>query len=315
MRRLEAPEVSDSISAEIIRKLPGSDAAAVAKRVPSVTIQATQDGEKIICVRGLCNRYTIGLVDGLLLPSTNPVRRIVPAELFPPEFLESLIVYKSFLPNLRGNMAGAQVEFEVREPPPELSYTLSVSSGGNSQSTFQDFDTYEGSPEDFWGMGDSFRSPPKALPDTPIKNTEQYSLARSFKNIWAVDTITAPPDFGMKGSVGNTYGPFGFLLVGTYKNEWRRFDEHVTTLFNEGSQEDPEPARRDAFQNDRSIFATRLAGFLSTTFTPSEEHKLGVNAFVSRGSLDETLTQIADPEDGGFVFNLGKGELQFQQRL
>src|SRR5688572_11279499 len=77
-RRLEAQAVSDVLSAEIIRKMPGSDVATVAKRVPSVTVRETQDGEKIICVRGLCNRYTIGLVDGALLPSTNPVQRLVP---------------------------------------------------------------------------------------------------------------------------------------------------------------------------------------------------------------------------------------------
>src|SRR5262245_17204435 len=71
-RRLQASSVAETVSAETIRKLPGGDVSSVAKRVPSVTVVETGDGEKILCVRGLCSRYTIGLVDGALLPSTNP---------------------------------------------------------------------------------------------------------------------------------------------------------------------------------------------------------------------------------------------------
>jgi hypothetical protein len=318
-RRLQEAAVAETVSAETIRKMPGGDVASIAKRVPSVTVVETQDGEKILCVRGLCNRYTIGLVDGALLPSTNPVRRLVPAEIFPPEFLDSLAVYKSFLPDLRGNFAGAQVEFELREPPDVLTYSMSASAGGNSQTVFQEFNTYDGSRGDWWTTGETDRNPPKDLPDgslDDLPDQERFAVARSFRNVWDVDTLSAPPEFGMKANVGNTVGPFGFLIGGLYKNEWRARTELQTTLQNEGSPDDPDVAIRDSFPDtERDRFTSRLAGFLSTVLYLPDDHKVHFTSFVSRRGQDETLVQVASPENGGVVSNLNEGGTQAQNRL
>jgi hypothetical protein len=318
-RRLEAAAVSEAVSAETIRKLPGGDVAAVAKRVPSVTIFETQDGEKIICVRGLCSRYTIGLVDGALLPSTNPVRRLVPAEIFPPEFLDSLVVYKSFLPDLRGNFAGAQVEFELRDPPEVLTYNMSATVGANTQTTFQEFNTYDGSRGDWVTLGNAKRSAPKDLPSDSVDNLperQQFALARQFENVWDVDSYDAPPDFGAKFSVGNTVGPFGYLLGGLYKNEWRAREEFQQTLQNTGTTDDPDVEPRDRFpQVERDRFVSRLAGFLSTALYLPDDHKVNFTSFVSRRALDETTTQVASPENGGVVTQLNPDQTQIQNRL
>jgi hypothetical protein len=316
-RRLEAGAVSETVSAETLRKLPGGDVASVAKRVPSVTVVETPDGEKILCVRGLCNRYTLGLVDGALLPSTNPVRRLVPAELFPPEFLDSLVVYKSFLPDLRGNGAGAQVEFELREPPEVLTYSLSAGVGGNTQTTFQEFNDYEGSSGDWLTLGAGDRALP--VPDTPLDDLpdeQRWAVGRSFRDVWDVEQTTAPPDFGAKFSVGNTVGRFGFLLAGLYKNEWRARSEDTRTLLNEGTPDDPDVAVRDAFPDtERDFFTSRLAGFLNTRLHLPDDHRIDLTSFVSRRAQDETVVQVASPENGGQVINLNEGGTQVQSRL
>jgi hypothetical protein len=301
-RRLQAPTVSDTISAEIIRKLPGSDVASVAKRVPSVTIQNTPDGEKVICVRGLCNRYTIGLVDGILLPSTNPTKRLVPAEIFPAEFLGSLAVYKSFLPNLRGNFQGAQVEFELRDPPEDLSYSLNVSTGGNSQAIGQDVQTYKGTSADYWGFGEEYRSLPDGLPgDLSLLQTDQRArYGKQFRNVWNVDSTTAPPDLGLKGSVGNTYGPLGFLLAAVYKNEWRHREEFRQTLRADSIGGDVRPTNVVP-DTTRSSFNTRLGGFLSANLTLTDENILSLRSFVSRRSQDEVSTSFFGRSNDGLV--------------
>jgi TonB-dependent receptor len=312
-RRLQAPVVADTISAEIIRKLPGSDVASVAKRVPSVTIYDTPDGEKVICVRGLCNRYTIGLVDGLLLPSTNPVKRLVPAEIFPSEFLDSLAVYKSFLPNLRGNFQGAQVDFELRDPPEDLAYSLSASTGGNSQTLGKDFQTYTGSSDDYWGFGADYRNPPSNLPKNlaDVSNDRRAAIGRSFHDIWNIDHVTAPPDLGLKGSVGNTIGPFGFLLAALYKNDWRQRRESRQTLNNDGTESIPADVVPDI---QRSTFTTRLGGFLSTNLTLSDEHVISFRAFTSRRTQDEVARQFYGRSNGGKVFGQEGGN-QLDWRL
>lgn len=318
-RRLEAASVSEAVSAETIRKLPGGDVASIAKRVPSVTVVETQDGEKILCVRGLCSRYTIGLVDGALLPSTNPVRRLVPAEIFPPEFLDSLVVYKSFLPDLRGNFAGAQVEFELRDPPEVLTYSLSASAGANTQTTFQEFNTYDGSRGDWVTTGVGARNPPSDLPSgslDKLPDQQRYALARQFEDVWDIDTYDAPPDFGAKFSVGNTIGNFGYLLGGLYKNDWKARTELQQTLENTGSTDDPELATQNLFPDvERDRFTSRLSGFLSSALYLPDEHKMNLTAFVSRRAQDETLIQVASPENGGVVSNQNPETTWVQNRL
>jgi hypothetical protein len=318
-RRLEAASVSETVSAETIRKLPGGDVASVAKRVPSVTVSETQDGEKILCVRGLCSRYTIGLIDGALMPSTNPVKRLVPAEIFPPEFLDSLVVYKSFLPDLRGNFAGAQVEFELRDPPDVPTYSLSTSVGANSQTTFQEFNTYDGSRGDWVTLGTSDREPPSDLPGESVNDlpdNQRYMLARQFEDIWDVDQFEAPPEFGAKFTAGNTVGPIGFLLGGLYKNEWRSRTELQQTLQNEGTPDDPIITTQNLFpQVERSRFTTRLAGFLSTVFHLPDDHRVNFTSFVSRRAQNETLIQVKSPENGGQVSNQNPETTQIQNRL
>jgi hypothetical protein len=320
-RRLEAAGVSETVSAETIRKLPGGDVASVAKRVPSVTVSETQDGEKVLCVRGLCSRYTIGLIDGALMPSTNPVKRLVPAEIFPPEFLDSLVVYKSFLPDLRGNFAGAQVEFELRDPPEVLTYSLSASAGANSQTTFQEFNTYDGSRGDWVTTGVSARNPPSDTPQgggsvDELPDKQRFALARQFEDIWDVDTFDAPPEFGAKFTVGNTVGPVGYLLGGLYKNEWRARSELQQTLQNEGTTDDPIIATQNLFPDvERDRFTSRLAGFLSTVYYLPDEHKVNFTAFVSRRAQDETLVQVKTPENGGVISNQNPETTQIQNRL
>src|SRR5437762_211415 len=82
--------VKDTVSAETIAKSPDKDAASVVKRVPAVTIK---EG-KFVFVRGLGERYSSALLDGSRLPSTDPSKRVVPLDLFPAEFLESLGIVK-----------------------------------------------------------------------------------------------------------------------------------------------------------------------------------------------------------------------------
>jgi hypothetical protein len=143
------------------------------------------------------------------------------------------------------------MEFELREPPDVLTYSLSASGGANSQTTFQEFNRYDGSSRADWvTLGARARTPPSSLPDGSLgtlSDPERYRLAREFRNFWEIDRYDAPPDFGAKLSVGNTVGPVGFLLAGLYKNDWRARNELSKTLRNTGTPEKPDPDVKDSF--------------------------------------------------------------------
>src|SRR5438552_3907644 len=76
-RRRKSAVVSDTVSAEVIKKSPDADAAEVVQRVPAVTVK----DDKFIFVRGLGERYSSALLNGSRLPSPDPEKRVVPLDL------------------------------------------------------------------------------------------------------------------------------------------------------------------------------------------------------------------------------------------
>ncbi|MFM7736022.1 MAG: carboxypeptidase regulatory-like domain-containing protein, partial [Alphaproteobacteria bacterium] len=138
--RRNATTVEDNISAETFKKSPDSDAAEVVERVPGVTIRA----DKYVYVRGLGERYTSALLDGNRLPSPDPNKRVVPLDLFPANFLDSISIAKSYSPDLPGDFAGGLVDLQLTSFPEKLTATMGFSMAGNTQSTFKDFRTWHG---------------------------------------------------------------------------------------------------------------------------------------------------------------------------
>ena len=76
--------VSDGISAQAIAKTPDSNAGDVIRRVTGITLV----GGKFVFVRGLGERYSNTIFNGVPLPSPEPDKRIVPLDLFPASLLK-----------------------------------------------------------------------------------------------------------------------------------------------------------------------------------------------------------------------------------
>ena len=133
LKRKLAPTISETLGAESISKTPDSDAAEVVTRVPAVTIK----DDKFLIVRGLNERYSSALLNDSRLPSTDPNRRIVPLDLFPADFIESLTVIKSYTPDLPGDFAGGLVNIRLAEPPRRFTYSIGMSTGFDTETTFR----------------------------------------------------------------------------------------------------------------------------------------------------------------------------------
>ncbi len=303
--RKESSVVSDSLSAEVIKKTPGSAAADLVKRAPAVTVK---DGQYLY-VRGLGERYTGATLNGSKLPSTDPERRTVPLDLFPADFLDSLSIIKSYAPSLPGDFSGGLADLRLRDFPAQLEYDVSIRTGANTQTTFSDFDTYKGSSYDPIGFGREFRDIPAGTPN-PVDNLDpnRFSVARRFRDIWNVDTETAPPDLEADASVGNTFGPFGFQIGGVYANGYRFRQERQRQYRNTGDLENPEIGLSDDFLAMRSVYETRLGGVLTAAYRIGWNHKLSFRGLVNHGSEDQVRVSQGETE------NLGIGVGQVQQQ-
>lgn len=299
-KRKEAAVVSDTISRETMQKTTGSEASTMVKRAPAVSVR----DEKFVFVRGLSERYTGALLNGSRLPSPDPLRRAVPLDLFPADFLDSIGIVKTFSPNLPGDFSGGLVELDLRDLPDQLIYSLGISTGGNTQTTFQDFLTYRGSPLDYVAAGTRFRDPPATLP--PFSREEflrrsrrgegpipiPLSVAASFENIWSPEITEAPPNFGANFSIGNRYGPFGFQLGALWATEWTTSPNQISREFGVGASSNPNQPGPVEVQTDQrrtdGIFQAKLGAVLTAGYEPTERHRFTFRTFVYQHATDDT---------------------------
>jgi len=108
--RRNAPMVSDVISADMIRKSPDKSTSDVLKRVSGTTVQ----DNKFVIVRGMNDRYNEALLNGSLLPSSEPDRKTFAFDIFPAEIVDNITVIKSATPDLPGSFAGGLIQVNTK---------------------------------------------------------------------------------------------------------------------------------------------------------------------------------------------------------
>ncbi len=286
LQRKKAAVVSDTISAETIAKSPDSSAAEIVQRAPAITIKDS----KFIFVRGLGERYSSALLNGSRLPSTDPDKRVVPLDLFPAEFIESLGILKTYTPDLPGDFSGGLADIQLRAYPEKLTANFGLSTSGNTQATFQRFKTYKGGGVDYFGFDQNVRSLPKVLEHADRRDVEQSPrveqfFGRSFKDVWSAESTTAPPNFGVNLSVGDRVGPLGFSLAGVYTTEYKQRPDEIVRDFVSGN-----PNPQDDFVDQSSVFETRLGGLFTAAYDLAPNHRLTFRSLYDRNTSDQTLT-------------------------
>lgn len=288
LERKLAPTLSDNISAQMIKLSPDSDAAEIVQRLPAVTLQ----DDKYLNVRGLNERYTSALLNSSRLPSTDPLRRAVPLDLFPAGFIESISILKTYTPDLPGDFSGGLANIKLESYPDELSVEVGISTKANTYTTFQDFRTYDGAGgADWFGYGERFRGLPDLLPGKSVQFPElarQRAYASSFRNIWDTRPITAPPGHGIAVSVGGAWREnLGSALGVTYSTDWKHRDGEVArTLF---AETETQAGVFDDFTYSRDVFTTSFGVVSTTGLDISEDHKLTFRGIYNRDSEDEVL--------------------------
>ncbi len=242
--RLSA-DVTELISADQIARSGASDAAAALKRVTGVNVGSNNFAN----IRGLPARYTKTTWNGSELPSTDPVRRTIPLDLFPADVLKSIEVQKSYSADKPGEFAGGLINLQTISLPEESYLKLSIGTGGNTETTFRRGFTYEGGDEDFFGADDGTRDLPdrieeltaggrKSIRITPfsvvcpdpdnvncVSRDEFKSLDNLFDPNLNIHEKKIAPDIGFSIAGGyrwdRDWGSYGFNGAFTFDNEWQ----------------------------------------------------------------------------------------------
>ncbi len=70
-----------------------------------------------VYVRGLGDRYSLALLNGSPLPSPEPLRRVVPLDMFPTGVISSSLVQKSYSVNFPGEFGGGVINLTTKATP------------------------------------------------------------------------------------------------------------------------------------------------------------------------------------------------------
>ena len=301
-QRMRSSRIEDSISTEEMSRLPASSAGEAIKRVTGVSIV----GGRYVFVRGLGERYSNTLLNNVEIPSPEPNRRVVPMDIFPASLLASLQTVKTFSPDQPGGFAGGSVQVFTKDFPEELTMSLSMSTGFNTQTTGAEGLIYRGGDFDFLGFDDGSRELPSIIQDqaadVPIRERGRFTPAgftpkeiqtfgQSFENVWSPERQSLPVNQGYKFSLGNSntlFGKeFGYLGVISYGNSYS-YGTQVRNAFRIGLNETLSPVT--SYNVERTDNEVEWGTVLNTSLRFSPQHQVSLRSLFTHTAEDETRT-------------------------
>ncbi len=298
--RKQSSAVTDVLGAEQMARAGDSDAAASLRRVTGLTLV----GGKYVYVRGLGERYSGVQMNSFSLPSPEPARRVVPLDLFPTSIMESIVVQKSYSPDLPGEFGGGVIQLKTRSLPEKFFFR------GNVSLAYENIDNrleHKGGDTDWLGFDDGSRKLPQVIktalaqgkklePNTPgfdggVSKQELVQMGLSLPQNYDASRTSNPSMPGLSLSMGSGWKQ-GRLKLGTsgsmmYGQSTDQLERTVRT-FNNGADNKLE---KDTVRlSEYSEIETRLAGSYEMGLELSQKHKLTVSTFLMRNTTK--LTQI-----------------------
>ena len=228
-RRREATNTTDGVSKEQMKATGDGDVGEVAQRVTGVSVE----GGKHVYVRGLGDRYTKTILNGMEIPGLDPDRNSVQMDIFPTNLIDNVTVYKTFTPNLSGDFTGGLIDISTKDFPSKKTLSFSTGFAYNTEATFnKDYISYKGGKLDFLGFDDGSRKMPVsefAKFSDPSQNDPKLSeMTKKFSKTMATEQMPNFLDQNYSFSLGNQINKkkfdYGYNLVLNYRNSHRMYD-------------------------------------------------------------------------------------------
>lgn len=231
----KSTNVIDGISAGELKKTGDSDAGDAAKRVTGVSVE----GGKYVYVRGIGDRYTKTMLNGVDIPGLDPDRNAVQIDIFPTNLIDNMTILKSGLAELPADFTGGLVDIVTKDFPDRPVFDVSLGLGYNPAMHFNsDYLTYEGGKTDWLAFDDGTRALPEGADAEPIPNPaargfsdqEINDFVSSFNPTLGAMKQTSMMDFDLGVSAGNqkmleSGNKLGYVFSLTYKNSTEYYDE------------------------------------------------------------------------------------------
>ncbi|MFL9842056.1 TonB-dependent receptor [Sphingomonas sp. ST-64] len=220
------PQVVSVLSSADIARSGEGDIAGALTRVTGLSVV----GNGFVYVRGLGDRYSSSLLNGLPLPSPEPLRRVVPLDLFPTNIVGSALVQKSYSANYPGEFGGGAINITTRAAPRDGFFEVEGSVGFDTVTTSELGYTYDGGGADVFGYDDGERTVPGFIKaagadGTSISDPSQLIQLSNAPTTVVFENYHIPANWSVGTSFGKTFdtGNFriGVIGAGGLSNSWQ----------------------------------------------------------------------------------------------
>ncbi len=246
LRERNIAKASDQVlsvlsSAEIARTGEGNIAGALG-RVTGLSVV----GSGFVYVRGLGDRYSLALLNGSPLPSPEPLKRVVPLDIFPSGVIASSLVQKSYSVNYPGEFGGGVINLTTKAVPRDPFLSFSAGLSGDTETTGQFGYGYYGARSDWTGFDDGSRDVPPALKAffaggtslnalTPAQNSAIGSELVRFRRAVVQRVPNLPANFSVNITGGKSFDlggtQLGIIAAAGFSNKWQNRDATQQTSF------------------------------------------------------------------------------------
>ncbi len=296
---------------------------------------------KYVFVRGLGDRYSSASLNGLNLPSPEPLRRVVPLDLFPTSIIESSVVQKTYSADMPGEFGGGMVEIQTKAVPLDRIFEFSASSSYNSATSLKDDGLMYDGGENNFGYDDGIRSVPSSIQNAINSNlkldrsnfsaTQLANFGRNFENsrLWVIQSGEVPLDQsysltygdsfdgsgGIFGGIGQTIGipsaTMGFMVTGGYKNSWDTQEglRQTGDLQSQGGTVNVVVQNNKTFRSTTNDITAYAMAVLGVETDLSELKYTGL--YIHKGSKEARILQGYDSSDSA---NVREDFLEFYER-
>ncbi|MEZ5083539.1 MAG: TonB-dependent receptor [Bacteroidales bacterium] len=321
----KSANVLDGISASSFRKIGDSDAASSMRRVPGVSVV----GGKYVYVRGLGDRYTKTILNGVQIPGLDPDRNTIQMDLFPTNIIDNILISKSFSADLPADFTGGIIDINTKDFPEERMANISFSLGYNPAMHFNpNYLTYKGGETDFLGFDNGTRAIP-ATSNVPFFSAvvgnpdgadgQRYrEILEGFNPTMAAYQKSSFVDIKLGTSFGNQFKhekvTLGYNVAISYKNETEYFKDAEFGRY--GLSSDPnvnELEVREYQKGDigsNNVLLTGLAGFAVKT----AKSKYRINLLHIQSGESKSGIFDYNGSDQGSVFDAYQHNLDYTQR-
>ncbi len=313
----------DGLSAQSIKSSGASNIASAVKNVPGVSIQ----GGKYVYVRGLGDRYTKSILNGVDIPGLDPDRNTIQMDIFPTNILDNIIVIKSAAAEYPADFTGGVIDIVTKDFPTKANYTISTGFGYNPDMHFNDnYLNYSGSNTDFLGFDNGMRNIPvnryQVIPGTFDNSTVLSNMTNVFNKELMAKQSNSGANFNFGFTAGNQFDvgddKLGYQLSFSYKNKTQFFDDRFDGTYmrdqnNSSVNELVGTRTSEGVEGKNTVLLSALAGIVYKR--DNSKYKVNFlhiqNGESSAGLYDQQIAQAA----GGSGFEpIKKDALLYTER-